>query len=62
MHHKLTGPKSTRAGWLLCKPHKRQGPKLSQRQPHPVHHRAPVPHTEEAEAASSLVLYASRWD
>ena len=24
-HHKRKGPKSTRAGCLLCKPHKRQG-------------------------------------
>lgn len=26
-HHKRKGPKSTRAGCLLCKPHKRQGAK-----------------------------------
>jgi hypothetical protein len=25
MHHKRKGPKSTRAGCLMCKPHKRQG-------------------------------------
>jgi hypothetical protein len=25
MNHKRNGPKSTRAGCLLCKPHKRQG-------------------------------------
>jgi hypothetical protein len=25
MHHKRSGPKSTRSGCLLCKPHKRQG-------------------------------------
>lgn len=25
MHHKRHRPKSTRAGCLLCKPHKRQG-------------------------------------
>lgn len=25
MHFKRKGPKSTRAGCLLCKPHKRQG-------------------------------------
>lgn len=24
-HHKRKGPKSTRAGCMLCKPHKRQG-------------------------------------
>ncbi len=24
-HHKRKGPKSSRAGCLLCKPHKRQG-------------------------------------
>lgn len=34
-HHKRKGPKSTRAGCLLCKPHKRQGSKRSERQrPH----------------------------
>ena len=32
MHHKRKGPKSTRAGCLLCKPHKRQGSPLIQRQ------------------------------
>ncbi len=26
-HHKRKGPKSTRAGCMLCKPHKRQGAK-----------------------------------
>jgi hypothetical protein len=31
MHHKRKGPKSTRAGCLMCKPHKRQGVKLSDR-------------------------------
>ena len=31
-HHKRKGPKSTRAGCLLCKPHKRQGAALKQRQ------------------------------
>lgn len=36
MHHKRKGPKSTRRGCLLCKPHKRQGSKLSERQPHRV--------------------------
>jgi hypothetical protein len=25
MNHKRKGPKSTRSGCLLCKPHKRQG-------------------------------------
>ncbi len=25
MHHKRKGPKSTRSGCMLCKPHKRQG-------------------------------------
>jgi hypothetical protein len=28
---KRKGPKSTRAGCLMCKPHKRQGTKLSNR-------------------------------
>ncbi len=31
-HHKRKGPKSTRAGCLLCKPHKRQGAPLQQRE------------------------------
>ena len=35
-HHKRKGPKSTRSGCLLCKPHKRQGSSLSQRQSHSV--------------------------
>lgn len=35
-HHKRKGPKSTRRGCLLCKPHKHQGSKLSQRQSHGV--------------------------
>jgi len=34
MHHKRKGPKSTRAGCLLCKPHKRQGTRLAERQRH----------------------------
>jgi hypothetical protein len=31
-HHKRKGPKSTRAGCLLCKPQKRQGSPLAERQ------------------------------
>lgn len=31
-HHKRKGPKSSRAGCLLCKPHKRQGAPLTERQ------------------------------
>ena len=38
-HHKRKGPKSTRSGCLLCKPHKRQGSKLSQRQSQGVNRR-----------------------
>ena len=34
MHHKRKGPKSTRAGCLMCKPHKRQGARLQDRQRH----------------------------
>jgi len=34
MHHKRKGPKSTQAGCLLCKPHKRQGASLKSRQRH----------------------------
>ncbi len=30
-HHKRKGPKSSRAGCLLCKPHKRQGAPLKER-------------------------------
>jgi hypothetical protein len=36
MNHKRKGPKSTRAGCLLCKPHKRQGTPLDQRQRHAI--------------------------
>ncbi|MGB7952188.1 MAG: hypothetical protein WCH75_31255 [Candidatus Binatia bacterium] len=32
-HYKRKGPKSTRAGCLLCKPYKRQGSKLLERAP-----------------------------
>ena len=32
-HHKRKGPKSVRAGCLLCKPHKRQGAPLESREP-----------------------------
>ena len=35
-HHKRKGPKSTRSGCLLCKPHKCQGTPLAGRQPHGV--------------------------
>ena len=38
-HHKRKGPKSTRSGCLLCKPYKRQGSNLSQRQRHSVNRR-----------------------
>jgi hypothetical protein len=31
-NHKRKGPKSTRAGCLLCKPYKRQGTAMAQRQ------------------------------
>ena len=34
MHHRRKGPKSTRAGCLMCKPHKRQGAPLKDRQRH----------------------------
>lgn len=30
-HHRRKGPKSTRAGCLMCKPHKRQGAKYAER-------------------------------
>ena len=32
-HHKRKGPKSTRAGCLMCKPHKRQGWPYKEREP-----------------------------
>lgn len=38
-HHKRKGPKSTRAGCLLCKPHKRQGQKYKVRKPLSVRRR-----------------------
>ena len=34
MHHKRKGPKSGRAGCLMCKPHKRQGSKRDERMRH----------------------------
>ena len=39
MHFKRKGPKSTRSGCLMCKPHKRQGTKRSDRQRHSVNRR-----------------------
>lgn len=39
MNFKRKGPKSTRAGCLLCKPHKRQGTPLKDRQRHSVNRR-----------------------
>jgi len=42
MHHKRKGPKSTRAGCLLCKPQKRQGARLSDRQRHSVNRKAAI--------------------
>ena len=33
-NHNRKGPKSTRSGCLMCKPHKRQGSKLEERQKH----------------------------
>jgi hypothetical protein len=32
MNHKRRRPKSTRAGCLMCKPHKRQGSKIAERE------------------------------
>lgn len=42
MHHKRKGPKSTRAGCLLCKPQKRQGARLPDRQRHNVNRGAAI--------------------
>jgi hypothetical protein len=39
MHFKRKGPKSTRAGCLLCKPYKRQGTKHADRQRHSANRR-----------------------
>jgi hypothetical protein len=39
MNFKRKGPKSTRAGCLLCKPHKRQGAPHKERQRHSVNRR-----------------------
>ena len=35
-HHKRRGPKATRNGCLLCKPHKHQGANMAARQSHGV--------------------------
>jgi hypothetical protein len=35
-HHKRKRPKTRRAGCLLCKPHKRNGTKLLEREPAPA--------------------------
>ena len=43
-HHKRKGPKSTRAGCLLCKPWKRQGAKRDERQKHSANKRM---HTDD---------------
>jgi len=39
MHHKRKGPKSGRCGCLLCKPYKRQGAPLKDRQRHSANRR-----------------------
>lgn len=39
MNFKRKGPKSTRAGCLLCKPHKRQGTNYANRQRHSMNRR-----------------------
>jgi hypothetical protein len=36
VNHKRKGPKSTRSGCLLCKPHKHQGNKKVDRRSRPV--------------------------
>lgn len=50
MHHKRKGPKSTRAGCLLCKPHKRQGAPLAERQRHSVNQKLLAASQQMAEA------------
>jgi hypothetical protein len=39
MNFKRKGPKSTRAGCLLCKPHKRQGTPYTERRRHSMNQR-----------------------
>ena len=51
-HHKRKGPKSTRAGCLLCKPHKRQGPRRPLRQRFSQARRLAIAAEQIAEAAS----------
>ena len=49
-HHKRKGPKSTRAGCLLCKPQKRQGA--------PEKERAPFGHYRKAFVAGEKTVEA----
>ncbi|WP_370235014.1 MULTISPECIES: hypothetical protein [Henriciella] len=50
-HHKRKGPKSTRAGCLLCKPHKRQGAPLQSRERFRQHAKRVAADSEAANAA-----------
>jgi hypothetical protein len=51
-HHKRKGPKSTRAGCLLCKPYKRQGHKRTERARFNQYKKAKVAAEKVADAIS----------
>ena len=53
-HHKRKGPKSTRDGCLLCKPHKRQGVDSPKRQ----EIRSRISEREQRQRAARLYLGA----
>lgn len=55
MHFKRKGPKSTRAGCLLCKPHKRQGAPHAERQRHSVNKKLTDARQQISDARSSSV-------
>jgi hypothetical protein len=64
-HHKRGRPKSARAGCLLCKPHKRQGAPLPDRQRFNQFRRMKAADQQIAEAETSTGRYRAGtfgWD
>jgi hypothetical protein len=59
-HHKRGRPKSTRAGCLLCKPHKRQGAPLRDRQRFNQFRRIRATDEQIAEAAAEAARRGHR--
>jgi hypothetical protein len=59
-HHKRGRPKSTRAGCLLCKPHKRQGAPLRDRQRFNQFRRIVATDEQIAEAAAEASKVCDR--